>query len=309
MKRNSLTVIVGILLLVVFVLLLFTYQVRQTEVAVVTTFDRPTAFQSTPGLKWRLPAPINKVIKFDKRIHNFEGRYDEVLTADYINIMALVYVGWTIDDPRLFFNSFPGGKPTEAEPALEGLVRSSKAAVIGQHPFSHLISTDAKELKFVEIEKEIKDAISKQASSQYGISVKFVGLKRLGLPEGVTEKVLARMTAERQREVEKLKSQGEADAIKIKSAADRDRAQILAEAEAKATVIRGEADAEAAKWFAVFNQEPRLAEFLIDITSLEQSLKDKTTLVFDERIRPFNRLIAPAGSLLPVDPQSKQAKP
>ena len=43
MKRNLLTVIVGAVLVLIFVLLLFVFQVRQSEVAVVTTFGKPVA--------------------------------------------------------------------------------------------------------------------------------------------------------------------------------------------------------------------------------------------------------------------------
>ena len=40
MKKNPLTLLVGSMLLVVFLALLFCFQVRTTEVAVVTTFGR-----------------------------------------------------------------------------------------------------------------------------------------------------------------------------------------------------------------------------------------------------------------------------
>ena len=305
MKRNSLTVIVGVLLVLLFVLLLFTYQVRETEVAVVTTFDRPTSFQEQPGLKWKFPPPIQKVYKFDKRIHNFEGTYQEALTSDAINVLAQTYVGWTISEPQKFFNSFRDGKTTEAEPALKGLIRDAQANVLGRHPFSDLISPETASLKFAQVEKEMFDLVSARAQTNYGIAVKFLGIKRLGLPEGVTEKVLARMTAERQREVERLKAEGDAEATKIKSAADRDRDLVLAAADASATRIRGEADAEAAKSFAVFSQEPRLAEFLFDVKALEQVLKEKSTLILDERIRPFNLLLKPSDTLLPANSQAK----
>ena len=43
MKRNLLTVIVGAVLVVIFALLLFVFQVRQSETAVVTTFGKPVA--------------------------------------------------------------------------------------------------------------------------------------------------------------------------------------------------------------------------------------------------------------------------
>jgi modulator of FtsH protease HflC len=76
MKRNILTVIIGAVLVVIFALLLFVFQVRQSEVAVVTTFGKPTAQTSPkPGAYFKWPWPIQKVYKFDQRIQNFEDKF------------------------------------------------------------------------------------------------------------------------------------------------------------------------------------------------------------------------------------------
>jgi modulator of FtsH protease HflC len=228
MKNNRLTLIVGAILVVVFFLLLFTFQVRQMEVVMVTTFDRPTRSENEPGLKFKWPYPIQKLYRFDKRIQNFEDDFEETYTRDRYNLLAMVYIGWTVADVNQFFKSFPAGTAQSAEPSLKGLIRSAKNAVIGRHSFSEFISTDAAQLKFVEIEKEMEAAIKDQALQKYGINVQFLGIKKLGLPESVTQKVFDRMTAERQREVERLKAQGEADSVRIRSAADKDRDIILA---------------------------------------------------------------------------------
>ena len=143
---------------------------------------------------------------------------------------------------------------------------------------------------FRSIEKEMLTDVQQHALSKYGINVEFLGLKKLGLPESVTQKVFDRMTAERQREVERLKALGEAEAIRIKSAADRDRDKILTEADRKATEIRGEGDAEAAKSFAVFEGNPELATFLLKLNALEATLKERSTLILDERTPPFDLL-------------------
>jgi membrane protease subunit HflC len=295
-KNNRLTLVVGVVLAVVFVLLLFTFQVRQTETVMVTTFDRPSRTVTEPGLKFKMPYPIQKIYRFDKRIQNFEDDFEETLTRDNYNLLAMVFVGWTVDNVDLFFRSFPGGKPEAAEPALKGLIRSAKNAVVGKHSFSDFISTDAKQLKFVEVEKEILTAIQSEAKQKYGINVQFLGIKKLGLPESVTQKVFDRMTAERNREVERLKAQGEAEKVRIQSAADRDRDAILAKADAQATAIRGQADAEAAKSFQAFNENPEFAVFLMQINALEQSLKTKSTLILDQRTPPFNLLNASPAS-------------
>jgi membrane protease subunit HflC len=292
MKRNALTLVVGVILLVIFFLLLFTFQVRQTEIVVVTTFAKPSAKPiDKPGLYFKWPLPIQKVYRFDKRIHNFEDAYEQMLTADGHNLLASVYVGWTIEQPREFFNSFPAGTPAAAEPQLKSLVRSVKQAIIGQHPFSDFVSSNPQQVKFSQIEQEILKGIQTSAMTKYGIKVQFVGIKQLGIPESVTAKVFDRMTAERQREIERLKALGEREAIAIKSAADRDRAEILAQAEKEASAIKGAADAEASKHFGVFQQNQEFAVFLMQLRALESTLGKGATIVADPSISPFNLLI------------------
>jgi modulator of FtsH protease HflC len=290
MRKNNLTVVVGIILVIIFVLLLFTFQVRQTDTVMVTTFGRPTRTETEPGLKFKWPYPIQKITRFDNRTQNFEDDFEETYTRDNYNMLAMVYVGWKIANPSIFFNTFPSGKPEAAHPALKSLIRDAKNSAVGRHAFSDFISTDAKQLKFVEIEQEILQSIKDNAMKRYGIGIEFLGIKKLGLPESVTQKVFDRMTAERQREVERLKAEGEAAAMRIKSKADADRDAIIAQAEAKATEIRGQADAKAAESFKVFRDNPELAVFILQLNALEQSLKNRTTLILDENTPPFNLL-------------------
>jgi membrane protease subunit HflC len=290
MRNNRLTVVVGAILLVIFFLLLFTFQVRQTDVVVVTTFGKPTRTETEPGLKFKWPYPIQQLTRFDKRIQNFEDDFEETFTLDRYSLLSAVYVGWTIADPMQFFRSFPKGDPEAAHPQLKGLVRTAKNAAVGNHNFSDFISTDAKQLKFVQIEQEMLNSIKEDARKKYGIEINFLGIKKLGLPESVTQKVLDRMTAERQREVERLKALGESEAIKIRSDAELKRDTILAEADRKATEIRGKADAEAAKSFDAFKGDPDLAIFLLNLKSLEEFLKTRSTLILDEHTSPLHLL-------------------
>ncbi|MFO1499924.1 MAG: protease modulator HflC [Verrucomicrobiota bacterium] len=306
MKRNSLTILVGALLILIFVLLLFTFQVRQTEIALVTTFEKPSRYIESPGFNWKWPFPIQKVYKFDKRIQSFEqDKIEETLTADSYNLVVQVYVGWSISKPDLFFSSFREGKIEAAQPALEALVRGAKNAIVGKHPFTDFVSKDKSQLKFTQIEQEILKSIQPPALNTYGIEVKFLGIKKLGLPESVTQKVFDRMIAERQQQVEKLKSEGEREAAIIRSNADAERDEIRAKADAEAITIKGEADAQAAKSYAIFEQAPELAILLRQLRALEDVTKDRTTLILDERTRPFNLLTSPATNVLPAAPSSQ----
>src|ERR1044071_9536944 len=114
MKRNVITVLIGALLLAIVALLLFVFQVRQSQVAVVTTFGKPTRMAGPgPHIKW--PAPIEKVYMFDQRVQNFEGKLAEGLTGDHFTLDTMIYIGWRITEPTNFFQRFRGGEISEAE--------------------------------------------------------------------------------------------------------------------------------------------------------------------------------------------------
>lgn len=289
MKRNLLTTIVGVLLLIVFVLLLFVYQVRQNQVAVVTTFGKPTS-DAGPGAHFRWPWPIQKVHKFDQSIQNLESPFEQVLTSDGYNLLLMTYLGWTISDPKLFFPSF-GDTPAMAEETLRGLLRNAYSGVAGKHPFAHFISTDPQELKIGEIEQEMLKRVQADVSTNnYGIEVRFLGLKKIGLPGSVTEAVFERMRAERHLATSKIQYEGERQASEIRSTANAASARLMAEADAQATRIRALGESEAAKSFEVFKQEPELAKFLYNLGALESFMKEKTVLVLDTQTSPLNLL-------------------
>lgn len=294
MKTSRLNLVIGTLLLALFLLLLFLFQVRQTEVAVVTTFGKATRPITEPGLYMKWPWPVQKVTKLDRRLQPFEGKFEETFTRDERNLLVMVFVGWRIEDPALFYSRFAGGSIVEAERSLDNIVRTHKNAAVGRHNFAEFISTQPGDLKFDVIEKEILEGVQKDAKAQ-GILVEIARIKRLGIPESVTEKVFDRMRAERAKEVARLKAEGEKEAITIRSAADLDRDKLLAEADAQATRIRGEGDAEAAKSFSVFQQNPELAILILKLNALEATLKERTTLIVDPRTPPFDLLVQPAA--------------
>src|SRR5574342_352610 len=134
MKRNTLTFLVGGLLVFIFGLWLCAFQVRTTDVAVVTRFGKPTREITAAGLYFKWPPPIQRVHKLDQRIQNLEDKLTEDLTADNINLLTSVYMGWRITEPAAFFPKFSGGSVTDAQKILTELLRSSKRAVVGKHP-------------------------------------------------------------------------------------------------------------------------------------------------------------------------------
>ncbi len=198
MKKNATTLVIAAVLLVIFVLLLFTFQVRQSEVVVVSTFLKPTDTITNAGLYVKWPWPVQSINRFDQRVQTFEDTFSETYLADQSILLASVYVGWKISDAKAFFPKFPGGSVLDAQRKLENMLRSAKLAVIGRHNLSELVNSDSAQLKFNEIEKEIKSSVDAElAKNNYGITLEFLGIKRIGLPESVTQSVFERMKAER----------------------------------------------------------------------------------------------------------------
>jgi modulator of FtsH protease HflC len=291
MKRNPLTLFIAFILIVIFGLLLFVYEVRKSESAVVLRFGKIDRVQTEPGPGLCWPWPIEKVYKMDQRVQNFEGKYEQFKLPDQNIIFLSVYVGFRIEDPRAFFGKFTNGSIAVAEMQLEDLVRSAKNEVAGQHPFSDFVSTDQQQMKFAQIEDQILQKVRKQVTDlNYGLDMKFIQIRKIGLPDSVTQSVFDRMTSERQYYISQVQSQGLEAASRIKSEAESQATITLSDADAQALKIRGEGEAQMMTSLAVLQENPALASFNMQITALDQLLKSKSTLVLDSSSSPLQWL-------------------
>jgi regulator of protease activity HflC (stomatin/prohibitin superfamily) len=108
------------------------------------------------------------------------------------------------------------------------------------------------------------------------------------------------MKSERTKLISKAQNEGIKEATIITSAAERQAADVIANAQAAATRIEGEGVAEAAKTLSVFQQNPELAIFQLQLEALKNSLNQKATLIFDERTPPFDLF-----RNLPANPPTK----
>jgi modulator of FtsH protease HflC len=290
MKRSSLIIIVvGALLVIIFGFWLCSFQVRTTEVAVVTTFGKATRPIRDPGLYFKWPPPVQRVYKFDQRVQSseFENKFREDLTADNNPLLTSIYIGWKITAPDVFLQKFPSGIPA-AEQQLANLLSTDKSAVVGKHPLSDFVSANTGGSRFGAIEDEILASVKAQLKeNNYGIEIEFLGFKKIGLPEDTTQKVFDRMTSERQVLISRAQNEGDAQARIIRSDAELRASKILSAAQAEALRVQGQGEAEASQYLAAFQQNPQLASFLFRLDALQEALKEKSTLVFDQQTEPF----------------------
>ena len=129
-----------------------------------------------------------------------------------------------------------------------------------------------------------------QKWEDFGIDIKVVGIRQLGISEDATKQVFERMKADRQRKTAKIINDGTTEAGKIKEDAELKRKELLAIVEAEAKAIRGRGDADAAQYYKMLDENPELAMFLRDIEALRKILEDKTTIVIGAETDPIGLL-------------------
>ena len=298
--KNIVIVIFIVLLISILALLLFTFQVRETEFALVTTFEKPTREITTPRLYFKLPFPIQRVHRFDSRLRVLEVEVTETTTKGAVPIIVNTYVVWRIAEPLAFFNAVE--TITEAESKLRSLISDTQNKVIGQHLFSEFVNSDPAEIELEQIEDEMLTDLKQPVKEDYGIEIRTLGIKQLKISKDVTEKVFGRMKAARNRKTEATIAQGQAQATKIRTDADSKKTELLAAAEAMAKAIRGRGDAEAAKYYKLLEADPELAMFLRDIEALKKILEKRSTVVFSAKTAPF-KLLEEMPDLKPAEPK------
>lgn len=287
MKNIAITIFIA-LVAVVMGLYLIAFQVRETESALVTRFGKPVREITEPKLYFKWPAPIERVHKFDSRMHVFEADLGETTTKGAVPIIVNTYVVWRIAEPLKFLNSV--GTVKEAEKKLYSQITDTQNRVIGQHSFGEFVNSDSEKIKFDQIEAEMLADLEQTLSDEYGIEIKTLGIKQLKVSKDVTVKVFERMKAARNRRTETTIARGEAEATKIKADANLKKTELLATAEARAKAIRGRGDAEAAKFYKLLEEEPELAMFLRNIEALEKIMKERSTVVIRGDSEPFELL-------------------
>jgi modulator of FtsH protease HflC len=252
--------------------------VDETEHVVVTQFGRPVAVHSHAGLHAKLPAPLQRVTRLEKRTVLSEQQPTELLTADKKNVVLSTYVSWRIADPLAFLTSLRTREAAEAR--LAALVQSELGSTLGNLAFSKVVPAPVEGGGLEQVEDHVQQACHDAALRDFGIEVLSFGVTRLGYPAQNLQSVFARMRAERERIARGYRSEGKANAQKIRAEADRERATAIADADAAAQRMKGEGEAEAARVYAdAYRGHEAFYAFLRTLESYEKVLQENTTLV------------------------------
>jgi len=264
------------------------FVVDQRQNAIVFRLGEIVNIKTQPGLYFKIPV-LDNVRYFDTRILTFDTAEPErFITSEKKNVLVDLFVKWRIVDVRQYYISV-GGDEARAQTRLTQTINSSLRDEFGNRTVHDVVSGERDKIMDLMREKANEDA------SKIGVQVLDVRLKRVDLPQEVSESVYRRMEAERKRVANELRSTGFAESEKIRADADRQREVIIAEAYRDAQRIKGEGDAKAAGIYArAFEQNAEFYSYYRSLEAYRASLSSRgDVLVLDPSADFFKYLKNP----------------
>ncbi len=263
--------------------------VDQRQHAIVFQLGEVVDVKTLPGLYFKIPF-VQNVRYFESRIMTMDTVEPErFITSEKKNVLVDLFVKWRIVDVKQYYISVRGDEIL-AQTRLAQTVNSSMRDEFGNRTVHDVVSGERD--KIMEIMRQKADADARKI----GVEVVDVRLKRVDLPQEVSESVYRRMEAERKRVANELRSTGAAESEKIRADADRQREVILAEAYRKAQEVKGEGDAKASSIYAgAFQQNPEFYSFYRSLEAYKQTFKNKGDMMVLEPGSEFFKYLKNPG--------------
>lgn len=300
--RNSLIVVI------IFILYMSIFTIQETQKGIILRFNKVVRNKNNkpivydPGLHFKIPF-FEKVKRLDSRIQTLNVQTDRYLSKENKDLIVDSYLKWKIYDFSQYYVSTDGGNKDQAEILLKRKFSDRLRSEFARLNVKNIISNSRGKLT-INVKKSLNkgmifykktknegflnfipffDQKNKKCKivknnlnsiSVLGIKVIDVRIKKIELPNEVSESIYQRMRAEREAVARQHRSQGQEKAVKIRAAADKSVTETLAEAERIALKLRGEGDAIATKLFAdAFNKDPNFYIFIRSLRAYEKSFR------------------------------------
>ena len=299
---------IPVLVVTIVLLLMSVFVIQEGERGLVIRFGRVLDDNGVsriyePGLHFKMPL-FDRVKTLDARIQTMDSRSDRFVTSEKKDVLIDTYVKWRISDFGRYYLTTGGGNTLTAEALLERKVTDVLRSEIGAREIKQIVSgprnkdvlpesADSEEvtteaaLEALEVDGE-RDQImenvlvgtSDSAMTDLGVEIVDFRMKKINLPDEISESIYRRMRAERESVARKHRSQGREKAEVIRAQADLEVATVLAEADKTARVTRGEADAKSAKIYSdAYNKDPEFFSFMRSLKAYEKSFSDKSDIL------------------------------
>jgi membrane protease subunit HflC len=265
------------------------FVVDQRRNAIVFRFGEVVSIKKDPGLYFKMPF-LDNVRYFDVRILTIDTAEPErFLTSEKKNVLVDLFVKWRITDVRQYFVSVAGDEG-RAQTRLLQTINDGLRAEFGNRTVHDVVSGERDKIM------ELMRARANEDAGKIGVEVIDVRLKRVDLPQEVSESVYRRMDAERKRVANELRSTGSAESEKIRADADRQREVILAEAYRDAERAKGEGDSKATAIYArAYGENAEFYAFYRSLEAYKAAFRNRSDVLVLEPNSEFFRYLKSGG--------------
>ena len=263
--------------------------IKETDRAVLLRFGEIVNPNLQPGLHIKIPV-INKVRKFDGRVLTLDAQPQSYLTVEKKRLVVDSFIKWRVIDPQTYYTATSGDQFRAAE-RLFPSVDAGLRAQFGERTLTEVVSGERDQLMI-----ELTESLSQITRDELGIELIDIRVKKIDLPQEVSNSVYDRMRTEREREARELRSRGQELAEGIRADADRQKTVIEAAAYRDAQELRGEGDAESAGIYAkAYSRDPEFYSFYRSLNAYKEAFNQQGDVMILEPDSEFFRYLNEPG--------------
>ena len=252
------------------------YVVSEVERGIKLRFGEMVEVDIAPGLHIKMPF-VDDVRLFDARILTVDAEPASFFTIEKKRLIVDSYAKWKISNVETYYKATNGVERT-AENRLAKRVNDGLRNQFGTRTLHEVVSGERDLLM-----KNITQDLNSSVRDELGIEIVDIRVKRIDLPSEVSSQVFRRMTAERDKEAQELRSTGKEKAERIRASADRERTIELANAYRDSEELRGEGDAKAASVYAdAYQQDAEFYAFMRSLNAYKSAFSNKGDILLVE---------------------------
>tara|TARA_B100000029_G_scaffold498782_1_gene568130 strand:+ start:356 stop:1288 length:933 start_codon:yes stop_codon:yes gene_type:complete len=275
------------------------YIVNEKEQAIITQFGKPLGSPKiNSGLYFKVPL-IHTVLKFDKRILEWDGAANEIPTKDNKYIFIDTFARWKISNPLQFYKS--AKNEILAQSRLDDIIDGAVRDEISNRFMSEIIRSTNRKMEVYDTEVEndgtqgeilkegarkeiilsiLENVQTKLEDLNIGISVIDVQIKRVSYNRQVQDKLFNRMISEQNMIAEKYRAQGEGRKQEILGKQIQKEKELISQAYLKSQEIIGKADAKAMDIYATaYSKDPEFYNYYKTLETYKETLDPSTLFI------------------------------
>jgi len=301
-----------LVLVLLFLLMNSVFVINEKEQAIITQFGKPVGSTIVDaGLKFKMPF-IHTVLRFDKRILEWDGSVNEIPTKDNKYILIDTFAKWKISDALEFYKS--AKNEFIAQSRLDDIIDGAVRDEIANRSMSEIVKSsdrvmdvddsgysdnrDDVQEEFVTngARLEIIGAILSNVDDKLnelnmGIEIVDVQIKRVSYNKQVQNKLFNRMISEQSMIAEKYRAQGQGSKQEILGRQIQKEKEVKSNAYLTAQNIMGKADAEATEIYALsYGQSPEFYNYFKTLETYKNTLDSSTFFILSTDNKYFKFL-------------------